>query len=194
MDEGALYARAAEGAALSSDGVEAIRLVRAAIEKVDPSTDRYRAALLRERLGRYVWLSSGDTEAAEAAYRDAVELLRADEPRPELARVLAALGQILMLRGRNAESVARCEQAIAVARRAGARGRARAPRLAAAAVSGSGNALLQAGPAGRSGPTHGGRARAGAGAGQGRTVRGTGSRRGAARTGGRGRAAPRRSG
>jgi DNA-binding CsgD family transcriptional regulator len=121
MDEGTLYGRAAEGAALSSDGAEAIRLVRAAIERVDPRVDRDRAALLRERLGRYVWLFSGDTETAESAYRDAVELLAADEPRPELARVLAALGQILMLRGRNAESVARCEQAIAVARRVGAR-------------------------------------------------------------------------
>jgi DNA-binding CsgD family transcriptional regulator/tetratricopeptide (TPR) repeat protein len=121
MDEGALYARAAEAAALTSDGAEAIRLVRAAIEKVPPSTDRSRAALLRERLGRYVWLFSGDIAKAEEAYRDAVDLLAADEPSPELARVLAALGQILMLRGRGAESVERCEQSIAVARRAGAR-------------------------------------------------------------------------
>ena len=121
MDEGALYARAAEGAALSSEGPAAIRLIRAAIDNVAPGADRYRAALLRERLGRYLWLFSGDIEGAQDAYRDAVGLLGADEPRPELARVLAALGQILMLRGRGAESVERCEQAIAVARRVGAR-------------------------------------------------------------------------
>jgi predicted ATPase len=92
MDEGALYARAAEGAALSSEGAEAIRLIRAAIDNVAPRADRYRAALLRERLGRYLWLFSGDIEGAQDAYRDAAALLGADEPRPELARVLAALG------------------------------------------------------------------------------------------------------
>jgi DNA-binding CsgD family transcriptional regulator len=77
--------------------------------------------VLRERLGRYLWLFSGDAERAQQAYREAVDLLATDEPSPELARGLAALGQILMLRGRPAESVERCEHAIAVARRAGAR-------------------------------------------------------------------------
>jgi hypothetical protein len=47
--------------------------------------------------------------------------LPADEPRQELARVLAGLGQILMLRGRTGASMQRCELAIAVARAVSAR-------------------------------------------------------------------------
>jgi tetratricopeptide (TPR) repeat protein len=54
-------------------------------------------------------------------YLEAVDLLPADEPRPELSRVLAAFGQILMLRGRMSESTDRCEQALAIARQVGAR-------------------------------------------------------------------------
>ena len=121
MDEGALYARAAEAAYLGGDGPGGIRLVRAAIEKVDPRSDRYRAAMLRERLGRYLFVGSGDVEGAQSAHQEAVDLLPGEEPRHELARVLATLGQILMLRGRTDESLRRCEQALAVARKAGAR-------------------------------------------------------------------------
>jgi DNA-binding CsgD family transcriptional regulator/tetratricopeptide (TPR) repeat protein len=121
MDEADLYSRAAEAAHLSSDGAGGIRLVRAAIEKVDPDTDPYRAAMLREQLGRYLFLVSGDVAGAEYAHQDAVDLLPADPPRPELARVLATLGQILMLRARTEESIERCEEALAVARKAGAR-------------------------------------------------------------------------
>ncbi len=120
IDEVALYARAAEGASLSGEGQRALQLVRKAVDKANPDSDRYRAALLRERLGRYLWVS-GDAIAAEAYYRDAVELLPPDEPRPELARVLGALGQILMLRGRITESAEFCERAIAVAREVGAK-------------------------------------------------------------------------
>ena len=121
MDEGAVYARAAEGAFLSGDGPGSIRLVKAAIGMVDAEADPHRAARLRERLGRYLFMVRGDTEGAQVAYQEAVDLLPADELRPELARALASLGQILMLRGRTAESAERCEQAIAVAREVGAR-------------------------------------------------------------------------
>jgi DNA-binding CsgD family transcriptional regulator len=121
MGEGDLYARAAEAAHLGGDGAAALRLVRAAIDTVDPRGDRYRAALFRERLGRYLFGIAGDTEGAQTAYQEAVDLLPAEEPRRELARALAALGQISMLRGRTAESVERCEQAITVARQVGAR-------------------------------------------------------------------------
>jgi DNA-binding CsgD family transcriptional regulator len=120
MDEGALYARAAESAHLSGDG-RAVELVRAAIDKLDAGTDPYRAALFRERLGRYLFAFVGDMEAAQHAYQDAVDLLPPEEPRPELARALAALGQILLLRGHTGESMERCEQAISVARQVGAR-------------------------------------------------------------------------
>ena len=120
VDEVALYARAAEGAHLCGEVPRALALVRKGIELADTVRDPYRAALLRERLGRYLWIS-GDAVAAQAAYHEAVDLLPADEPRPELARVLGALGQMLMLRGRMAEAEERCEQAIAIAREVGAR-------------------------------------------------------------------------
>jgi DNA-binding CsgD family transcriptional regulator/tetratricopeptide (TPR) repeat protein len=121
MDEAELYALAAETAYLSGRGQDAIRLVEVALSKADPAADVHRAALLRERLGRYVWPTSGDTERALRVYQEAVDLLPADEPRPELARVLAGLGQILMLTGRPDESMRHCQRAIAVARQVGAR-------------------------------------------------------------------------
>jgi DNA-binding CsgD family transcriptional regulator/tetratricopeptide (TPR) repeat protein len=122
MDEHELYARAAEATQLGGDNSAAVALIEAAIERVDPVGDPYRAALLRERLGHYLWMSAGDEDAAQRAYEEAVALLPADEPRPELARVLATLGQFLMLRGRLDESMERCEQALDVARRTGALG------------------------------------------------------------------------
>jgi predicted ATPase/DNA-binding CsgD family transcriptional regulator len=121
MDEGELYARAALGAHLSGAGPESIRLIEAAIEKVDGRADPHRAALLRERLGRYVFLVSGETEAAQTALEEALDLLPADEPGQERARVLATLGGMLMLRGYMSESIERSEEALEVARQVGAR-------------------------------------------------------------------------
>ena len=120
MDESGLYARAADGAHLSGDGPAAIRLVRAAIDRLDTRTDPYRAAQLRERLGRYLFMGTGDTEGAQSAFQEAVDLLPLGEPREELAVALASYGAVLMLRGRTVESVERCEQARAVARHVGA--------------------------------------------------------------------------
>jgi len=121
IDQVALRARAADTANLSGDGLGAIRLIKVAIKQAEARSDPYRAAVLLERLGRYLFGTLGDTEAAQIAYEEAVDLLPADEPRQELARVLAGLGQILMLRGRTATSMERCEQAIAVARAVDAR-------------------------------------------------------------------------
>jgi predicted ATPase/DNA-binding CsgD family transcriptional regulator len=120
MDAAELHARAAEAAAFGGDGTAAMRLIRAAIAMVDPAAERRRSALLRERLAHYHWIFSGDNEGAERAYREAVDLLPLDEPCPELAVSLAALSQILVLRGRPRESIERAEQAIGIARRTGA--------------------------------------------------------------------------
>jgi predicted ATPase/DNA-binding CsgD family transcriptional regulator len=121
MDEGAVYARAAEAAHFSGDGTGAIRMAKGAIQSVDARADPKRAAVLRAELGVYLYRATGDTEAAQHAYEGALELLPADEPCPELARVLAALARILMLKGRTRESIERSERAIAVARQVGAR-------------------------------------------------------------------------
>ena len=121
MDAAELHARAAEAASFGDDGPAAMRLIRAAIAMVDPAAERHRSALLRERLAHYHWVFAGDSERAELAYREAVDLLPLDEPCPALALSLASLAQSLVLRGRTAESIERAAQAIDIARRTGAR-------------------------------------------------------------------------
>ena len=115
-----VFARAAENANLILEPSRSIALTRKAIGLVDPETDAVRAALMHERMGRFMWVS-GDSDESLRNYHEAVDLMPPDPPTPELARVLAAHGQILMLRGRPRESRERCEQAIAVARSVGAR-------------------------------------------------------------------------
>src|SRR5215208_6402786 len=116
-----LHARAAEAAAFAHNGAAATRLIQTAIDRVDARADPRRAAVLQLRLGHYIWLFSGDDEHAERVYREAVDLLPAEEPCQELALALATLAQILMLRGRAAEALERCEAAIRIARQTGAR-------------------------------------------------------------------------
>jgi hypothetical protein len=50
-----------------------------------------------------------------------VAVIPTQPPSQELARALAAHGQLLKVSGRHAEARARCEEAVAVARRVGAR-------------------------------------------------------------------------
>ncbi len=57
-----------------------------------------------------------------ATVERAVAITPAERPSAERAQALAAHGQMLMLRSRNRAAQARCEEAAAVARRAGARG------------------------------------------------------------------------
>jgi ATP/maltotriose-dependent transcriptional regulator MalT len=121
IDEEAVYVRAAEALYLSGSHSNAIRMIEVAAARVDPRADPYGAALLRERLGRYRWISSGNTDQALAAHREALDLLPADAPGPEGARVLAGLAQILMLRGEIEECEALSERAVEVARRTGNR-------------------------------------------------------------------------
>ena len=79
-----------------------------------------RFGLVQERLGRYLW-TVGRVDEAALAYREAVARVPADPPSAERARVVAAEAQLLMLRGRGREAIARCEEALAVARAVGAR-------------------------------------------------------------------------
>ncbi len=119
-DQAGLLARAAENASMILEPGRSSALVSRAIELVDEEESPVRSALLRERLGRYLWVG-GDNDGALRSYRDAVELMPSEPPSPELARVLAAHGQILMLRGQPTESRRECERAIEVARSVGAR-------------------------------------------------------------------------
>ncbi len=133
VDRLGLYERAAEAANLAGDHARAIALARAAIDDADdagqdvgrPSEENadlrgLRHALLRERLGCYLW-AAGESEAALAAYDEAARLVPHRQATAERARVVAAQAQALMLAGRYRESRSRAEEALEVARRVGAR-------------------------------------------------------------------------
>lgn len=105
---------AAEAANLSGAMERAIELARGALERIDEHRDPVAAALVHERVGRYLW--TGGYTGALREYERAVDLVPTEPPSEERAFVLAAEAQVLMLRGRSAESRARCEEALAIAR------------------------------------------------------------------------------
>jgi DNA-binding CsgD family transcriptional regulator len=107
--------RAAEAEGLAGDAARATALARAALEMVDPDRDPVTAALIQERIGRYMWIE-GRGEESLPENRRAVELIPADPPSAERALVLAALGQMLMLCNRFDECLPPCEEALAIAR------------------------------------------------------------------------------
>jgi DNA-binding CsgD family transcriptional regulator/tetratricopeptide (TPR) repeat protein len=118
VDHYVLCTGAAELASQTGAAPRAVELVRRAIELAGES-DPLRAALLHERLARYLH-ESGRTEAALAACERVVELVPAEPPSPERAQALAALAEGLMLAWRFDESLAVCEQALELARSVGA--------------------------------------------------------------------------
>jgi DNA-binding CsgD family transcriptional regulator/tetratricopeptide (TPR) repeat protein len=117
---GDVVAHAANNMDIAGEHHRAVTLGRMALELADRAGDVVASALARERLGRSLWLA-GDSDGALAAYRDAVRVLPPEPPTAELARVLAAEAQILMLRAPGDEPRAACEHAIEVARAVGAK-------------------------------------------------------------------------
>ncbi|MGH2816396.1 MAG: hypothetical protein ACRDLC_14700, partial [Actinomycetota bacterium] len=97
-----------------------IALGRLALDRVDAAAEPRRAGALLERLARYHW-NAGHTPLAMAAVERAVAIIPPEPPSEELARALAAHGQLLMLLDRTAEALARGQEAVAVARQVGAR-------------------------------------------------------------------------
>jgi DNA-binding CsgD family transcriptional regulator/tetratricopeptide (TPR) repeat protein len=138
VDRLGLFERAAEAANLAGDHGRAVALARAAIDDVGPERPperdagperpperdagppSVRHALLRERLGCYLW-AAGDCDAALTAYDEAARMVPLGHATAERARVVAAQAQALMLAGRYRESRLRAEEALQVAREAGAR-------------------------------------------------------------------------
>jgi DNA-binding CsgD family transcriptional regulator/tetratricopeptide (TPR) repeat protein len=114
-----LLRRGAELNYVASDPDRAVALAVRDLELIGES-DPVAAALMRERLGRYLWTSGRHNESA-AAYRRAVEQMPATPPTPERARVLASLAQILMLVGQVKDSRELAEQALEIARAVGDR-------------------------------------------------------------------------
>jgi DNA-binding CsgD family transcriptional regulator/tetratricopeptide (TPR) repeat protein len=119
LDLAELCSWAAELASQTGRAPRAVELGQQAIELVGES-DRLRASLLHQYLGRYLFENgSGDTFLA--VYERALELTPTDPPSAERARALAALGTALLIVWRHEESLAVCENALEVARRIDAR-------------------------------------------------------------------------
>ena len=114
-----LLRRAAEMAHVLGDLPEAIDLARRGIEFAEAVSDAFSAGLLYERLGRYLYLSGSPESTMIGAFETAVRLVP-DEPTEARARVLAGLAGALALSGRNRESLPYAEQAVTMARKAGA--------------------------------------------------------------------------
>ena len=120
LDRIAVLHRAAEVADRAGHYDRAVALVRVALDRVDAATEPLRAGALLERLARYHWLA-GDSPKAMAAIERAVATIPTEPPSQELARALAAHGQLLMLLSRHSQVQGRCAEAVAVARHAGTR-------------------------------------------------------------------------
>ena len=114
LDLATLCLWTAELAAQAGAAPRAVELLRRAIELAGQSDPR-RAGLLHERLGRYLhW--SGRADIAIDALERAVELVPPQPPSPERAQALASLANGLALAWRYDETMAICEQALALAR------------------------------------------------------------------------------
>jgi DNA-binding NarL/FixJ family response regulator len=113
-----LLERAARAAAVSSPP-RAAALLQEAIHSLGEASDPTQLGLLTERYGRYAW-AAGDGVSALEACREAVRLVPVAPPSAARARVLASLGQILMITLHSEEAVAVCAEAVNVARQVGA--------------------------------------------------------------------------
>jgi DNA-binding CsgD family transcriptional regulator len=120
FDRVELLRKAGQAAYLSADYRRAVAHRKEADRSVDRAADPLRAGILREELGRGLWVL-GDVTGALETYREAVAITPANRPTAERARALSGLGQILMLVDRYTESAALCQEAIAVARQVDAR-------------------------------------------------------------------------
>jgi DNA-binding CsgD family transcriptional regulator/tetratricopeptide (TPR) repeat protein len=115
-----LLIRAAEVAGFTGTTERAVELLEQALGQVDQAGEPVRAAMLLRLLGghRHEALDHG---AALAAYAQAEQLLAAEAPSAERARVLADHAHGLLETSRPQEAIPLCEDAIAVARLVGAR-------------------------------------------------------------------------
>ncbi|MEV0799966.1 AAA family ATPase [Kribbella sp. NPDC050281] len=116
-DLGGICSWAAELASETGEAPRAVELARRAIDLAGVR-DRRQAALLQVRLGEYLHQIGSDLSGLAALER-AVELAPA-EPLPDRAYVVASLAGGLMVAWRHAASVRLAEEALALARHAGA--------------------------------------------------------------------------
>jgi tetratricopeptide (TPR) repeat protein len=107
LDRGTVLHRAADAANLAGDDERSIALGRLALDRVDAAAEPRRAEALLERLARYHW-TAAHTPLAMAAVERAVAIIPPEPPSEELARALAAHGQLLMLLDHTARTPRRC--------------------------------------------------------------------------------------
>jgi DNA-binding CsgD family transcriptional regulator len=104
----------------AGDSARSADVARQAVDRFNAAEDPLRAALLRERLGRALWLS-GDLPGAIRVLDDAVRLLEGAEPSADVARVIAGLAGTLMVKDQFTQAIAYAEQSVLMARDVGAR-------------------------------------------------------------------------
>jgi DNA-binding CsgD family transcriptional regulator/tetratricopeptide (TPR) repeat protein len=120
-DRPGLLARAAEAADLSGDRFRAIELADAALRELDPTAEPIRTGFVYARRGWFAWNSGRGAEEALANLEEAIRLIPAEPPSHEHAEPLSKLVRILALLGHNDDCRRRGEEALALARRLGAR-------------------------------------------------------------------------
>jgi DNA-binding CsgD family transcriptional regulator/tetratricopeptide (TPR) repeat protein len=108
------------------------------VERSSADRDPIRAALMRERYARSLWID-GDLNRAIGVLDEAVELVRGRPTTAESARVVASFAGLLMLRDHNARSIEVGNEALAMARSIGAR------EVEASALAGLGVAMVNQG-------------------------------------------------
>jgi tetratricopeptide (TPR) repeat protein len=102
------------GVDVSGHFARAAEIIERALDLSDVGLDPGRAGSRFERLGTYL-LPAGRRERGLAAFRRAVELVPAEPPTAERVRVLAALGDALLLSDRFDESRQACQRALDLA-------------------------------------------------------------------------------
>jgi class 3 adenylate cyclase/tetratricopeptide (TPR) repeat protein len=115
LDEFDLEEKAAEAEYLAGEPARAADLTRIALAALDKAGDQSRAGRLQGVLGSYL-LDAGDDSGAIEALRKAAALVPSQPPTRERVRIACSLAAALMLEGRYRESLASCEEALAMAR------------------------------------------------------------------------------
>jgi DNA-binding CsgD family transcriptional regulator/tetratricopeptide (TPR) repeat protein len=102
---------AADAAELAGHRDRAVELASRALAEVDETADPVRAGLIHARLGYYRWLV-GERHALLEETQRAVELIPAEPPSVDRARVVGSMASALMPTGRYRESRALAEEAL----------------------------------------------------------------------------------
>jgi len=120
MDEAELFRMAGMTANLVSDADAALR----AAERATAALDRDASPRLRAEIAVLLARSAFYADRSDTAFAvvSAAEAeLRAEDDEAALAEVVCMHGRLLMATGRSAEAITRCEEALVLARRSGAR-------------------------------------------------------------------------